>query len=160
MRAAAIALVLAASTALMPAANAERPHGFVGHADGTIRYAPGELCDQAVVYSYRLDSRGRTFVADGSPVRLLERVTARGSYVAVASGTEVTFETHLVTTVDLTVTDFTSDHFVYRGVWQLLRATDGRVLAARTGQLRINRFGDVTFQAGPAQVLDVCPFLA
>jgi hypothetical protein len=77
------------------------------------------------------------------------------------TGSTIAFRTWLTLATDQTVDDRTSEYLVYRGLVQRYRSEDGSVLAVRRGQFRLDRSGDVMFEAGDAsRVIDISPYVA
>ena len=161
MRFVVVALVVLATASVATPAWSEAPTQLVDEGGGRLSYAAGEWCAFPITYRFQFTSRSKVFSSDGVSTKILQHVRSRGWFRNDRTGTMITFRSSATITTDLTVEDFTSDYFVYRGVIDLYRSADGGVLAVRRGQFRLSRSGDVTFDAAAAsRYVDFCPFLA
>jgi hypothetical protein len=157
-RASAVLLGVLLLTLASPAA-AATPDRMVDRGGDRLSFAAGEWCSFPLTYRYRFTLLDTVFASGGVATRIQAHQRSSGWFRNDATGAIVAFRSSSASTIDLTVTDFTSDDVTYRGLLQRLAFADGRTLAVRTGQLRFDRFGDVTFEAGPVALADLCPFL-
>lgn len=157
-RASAVVLGLVFLMLASPAA-AETPERTVDRGGDRLSYAAGEWCSFPLTYRYRFTLLDTVFASGGVATRVQAHQRSSGWFRNDATGAIVAFRSSSASTIDLTVTDFTTDYIRYRGLLQRLASADGRTLTLRTGQLRFDRFGDVTFEAGPVAPVDLCPFL-
>ena len=155
----AVAILLAGSFA--PPASAQAPTQITEAGGARLSYTAGEWCSFPITYRYVYTSVFQVFSSDGVRMRSLQHVRSGGWFRNDVTGKRITFRASLTLAQDLTVTNFTSDYLIYRGVIDLYQAEDGGVLAVRRGQFRLNRFGEVTFEvAGASKLINICPFLA
>jgi hypothetical protein len=160
MRRASAAVVVGALFLLLASpAVAETPQRTVDRGGDRLSYVAGEWCSFPLTYRYRFTLLETVFASSGVATRVESHVRSSGWFRNDVTGAIVTFRSSSALTIDLTVADFTSDAFIYRGLLERFSTADGRTVAVRTGQLRIDRSGDVTFEAGPAASVDVCPYL-
>jgi len=161
MRSTVVALAVLAAASVATPAWSDAPSQFIEDGGGRLSYAAGDWCAFPITYRFQFTSRSEVFSSDGVSTKILQHVRSRGWFRNDRNGTTITFRSSASVATDLTVEDFTSNYFVYRGVIDLYRSEDGRVLAVRRGQFRLSRSGDVTFDAAEAsRYVDVCPFLA
>jgi hypothetical protein len=160
MRSTVVALAVLAAASVATPAWSDDPSQFIEDGGGRLSYAAGDWCAFPITYRFQFTSRSEVFSSDGVSTKILQHVRSRGWFRNDRTGTTITFRSSATVATDLTVEDFTSDYFVYRGVIDLYRSADGGVLAVRRGQFRLSRSGDVTFDAAEAsRYVDFCPFL-
>ena len=156
MRSLILALALVSVGALTAPVSAQAPTRVTETGGVQLSYPADSLCSFPVTYRIGYTQAFQVFWSDGVRTRTLEHVRAEGWYRNDVTGTTITFSTSMTLAQDLT-----EQNFIYLGVIVRYRSEDGGVLAVRRGRLRLNRYGEVTFDAaGASKVIDVCPFLA